>query len=219
MSACPVTVATTFETNEDDGGMVEEARDAGEVEGITPMFVEREHGAYIGSGAVAFLPKTTGGYVYFSTGAKTTTARPRWCCLEEQLQDTVDVTREGGLWVVSVQPMVAGITPCPCGTCKPGEMIPDVYGTMNARIAGDDDGGEKTMLCEDSSFSNEVGHCIPCGGTIDVGVGNGPDLTPGGSREIFYVDAKTGDALWHVTYDTEFADKIKIDFGVNSRTE
>ena len=38
----------------------------------------------------------------------------------------------------------------------------------------------------------------------------GPKLAPGGSREAFYVDATTGAALWHVTYDTSFADKITV---------
>jgi hypothetical protein len=174
------------------------------------MFVDLEHGAYLGGGAVAFLPKPSGGFVYFPTGAKTMTTRPRWCCLQESLQDDVAATREGGLWVITVQPMVAGITPCPCGNCKPGEIIPDRIATMNASINGEGDGGEMTMRCEDSPISNEFGNCIPCGGTIDVGVGVGPELTPGGSREVFYVDAKTGDGVWHVTYDTEFAEKIKI---------
>jgi len=99
--------------------------------------------------------------------------------------------------------MVAGTAPCPCGNCKPGEIIPD-----NQNGA--------TMNCDDSPISDDLGKCVPCGGTIDVGVGVEPVLTPGGSREIFYVDAKTGDALWDVSYDTAFVKAVKV--AVNERS-
>ncbi len=54
---------------------------------------------------------------------------------------------------------------------------------------------------DDLPVSNDKGYCIPCGGTIDRGVGVEPSLTPGGSREVFYIDADTGAALWDVSYD------------------
>ena len=120
MSACPVEVETAFDVLEDaDGGQLEEARGGRQTEGTTSLFLDVGNGAFMVSSA-AYLPKVHGGYAIVATGAKTMLTRPRWCCIEEALQDQVEIKREGNLWGITVQPMVAGITPCPCGTCKPG---------------------------------------------------------------------------------------------------
>jgi len=203
MSTCPVTIGGPFAIDS-VSTLTEYVNTGSSGGGDTKRVLSEDEngGARLAAGddddsARALLPKSSGGYWRFDTNAKLQVMRSSICCFTRLMQDTVDIVRAGSIWIVTTQPMVEGITECPCGNCVDGTLVTDYV-----------NGGQ--MKCEESGISNEKGHCVPCGGTIDRGVGVGPTLTPGGSREVFYVDATTGAALWDVSYDTEFDKAVKL---------